>query len=56
MYIIFLLFIPNPTTYRGHGTYMEEEQLIASVAGIVETVNKLISVRPLKTRSVCECY
>lgn len=35
---------------RGHGTYMEEDELIASVAGIVETVNKLISVRPLKTR------
>ncbi|XP_063966503.1 exosome complex component RRP4-like [Lytechinus pictus] len=35
---------------RGHGTYMEEDELIASVAGVVETVNKLISVRPLKTR------
>ncbi|XP_071487302.1 exosome complex component RRP4-like [Diadema antillarum] len=35
---------------RGHGTYMEDEKLTASVAGIVETVNKLISVRPLKTR------
>ena len=36
---------------RGHGTYVEkindEERLIASVAGIVERVNKLISVHPV---------
>jgi exosome complex component RRP4 len=36
---------------RGHGTYIEEPeeggepQLIACVAGVVERVNKLISVR-----------
>lgn len=35
---------------RGHGTYDTEQGLNASVAGIVERVNKLISVRPLKTR------
>ncbi|XP_059151804.1 exosome complex component RRP4-like isoform X2 [Physella acuta] len=35
---------------RGHGTYMDEDCLHASVAGSVERVNKLISVRPLKTR------
>ena len=35
---------------RGHGTYVEGEKLIASVAGIVERVNKLICVRPFKTR------
>uniref|UniRef100_A0A4W5K462 Exosome component 2 n=1 Tax=Hucho hucho TaxID=62062 RepID=A0A4W5K462_9TELE len=35
---------------RGHGTYMDEEKLTASVAGEVERVNKLICVRPLKTR------
>ncbi|XP_053551336.1 exosome complex component RRP4 [Bombina bombina] len=35
---------------RGHGTYMEEEKLIASVAGVVERVNKLICVRAIKTR------
>ncbi|XP_041368167.1 exosome complex component RRP4-like [Gigantopelta aegis] len=34
---------------RGHGTYMDEK-LHASVAGIVQHVNKLISVKPLKTR------
>eukprot|EP00092_Neocalanus_flemingeri_P013462 GFUD01014518.1.p1 GENE.GFUD01014518.1~~GFUD01014518.1.p1 ORF type:complete len:293 (+),score=82.28 GFUD01014518.1:52-930(+) len=35
---------------RGHGTYMAEDVLFASVAGVVERVNKLISVTPLKTR------
>nr|XP_033816379.1 exosome complex component RRP4 [Geotrypetes seraphini] len=35
---------------RGHGTYMEDEKLLASVAGIVERVNKLVCVRALKTR------
>ncbi|XP_077334279.1 exosome complex component RRP4 isoform X1 [Lithobates pipiens] len=35
---------------RGHGTYMEEDKLLASVAGVVEKVNKLICVRPPRTR------
>eukprot|EP00069_Balaena_mysticetus_P003536 bmy_16869T0 len=35
---------------RGHGTYMGEEKLIASVAGSVERVNKLVCVKALKTR------
>jgi len=37
---------------RGHGTYMsqDEEVLCASVAGLVDRVNKLISVTPTKTR------
>jgi len=35
---------------RGHGTYMDQEVLFASVAGVVERVNKLISVTPVKTR------
>ncbi|ELT97658.1 hypothetical protein CAPTEDRAFT_115301 [Capitella teleta] len=35
---------------RGHGTYMEDDKLHASVAGVVERVNKLICVRPIKTR------
>ncbi|XP_009475348.1 PREDICTED: exosome complex component RRP4 [Nipponia nippon] len=34
----------------GHGTYVEEEKLIASVAGAVERVNKLVCVKALKTR------
>ena len=38
---------------RGHGTYQTEEgSLIASVAGVVQRVNKLICVRPLQSRCV----
>lgn len=36
--------------FRGHGTYVDGDKLIASVAGIVDRVNKLICVRPFKTR------
>jgi len=35
---------------RGHGTYIENDEMIASVAGIVERVNKLVTVRALRTR------
>ncbi|KAG0301902.1 exosome non-catalytic core subunit rrp4 [Dissophora globulifera] len=35
---------------RGHGTYIEQEKVLSSVAGVVDRVNKLISVRPLHTR------
>jgi len=35
---------------RGHGTYMKNGSLHASVAGAVHRVNKLISVTPLKTK------
>ncbi|XP_010209507.1 PREDICTED: exosome complex component RRP4 [Tinamus guttatus] len=35
---------------RGHGTYVEDEKLVASVAGVVERVNKLVYVKALKTR------
>ncbi|XP_050293902.1 exosome complex component RRP4 [Anthonomus grandis grandis] len=35
---------------RGHGTYEENGDLKASVAGVKEQVNKLISIRPLKSR------
>jgi len=35
---------------RGHGSYMNDDILYASVAGLVDRVNKLISVTPLKTR------
>ena len=33
---------------HGHGTYIDQDVLLASVAGIVERVNKLISVMPVK--------
>ena len=35
---------------RGHGTYANGDQLLASVAGVVERVNKLVIVRPLRSR------
>ncbi|KAJ3536252.1 hypothetical protein NM688_g6864 [Phlebia brevispora] len=35
---------------RGHGTYVENDEVIASVAGTIERVNKLISVRAVRTR------
>lgn len=34
---------------RGHGTYVAHGKLIASVAGVVQRVNKLVSVVPLKS-------
>ncbi|CAM9719248.1 unnamed protein product, partial [Heterosigma akashiwo] len=54
----------EPGFIRGHGTYMtdpDEDQdeegqqnLVAAVAGVVERVNKLISVRPIKSRYIGE--
>ncbi|ORY02892.1 hypothetical protein K493DRAFT_297688 [Basidiobolus meristosporus CBS 931.73] len=35
---------------RGHGTYLDEERVLSSLAGVVERVNKLISVKPLRSR------
>ncbi|GLB43384.1 putative exosome complex exonuclease RRP4 N-terminal region [Lyophyllum shimeji] len=35
---------------RGHGTYVENEEVIASVAGTMERVNKLVTVRAVRTR------
>lgn len=35
---------------RGHGTYVENDEVIASVAGVVERVNKLVTVRAMRTR------
>ncbi|XP_034048720.1 exosome complex component RRP4 [Thalassophryne amazonica] len=40
----------NTGFMRGHGTYVDDEKLTASVAGEVQRVDKLICVRPLKTR------
>ncbi|KAL1915365.1 uncharacterized protein VTP21DRAFT_6823 [Calcarisporiella thermophila] len=45
----------DPQYMRGHGTYVEaasDEKLTitSAVAGVVERVNKLVSVRPLRTR------
>ncbi|CAH0382133.1 unnamed protein product [Bemisia tabaci] len=35
---------------RGHGTYGEDDSIKASVAGIVDRVNKLVVIKPLKSR------
>lgn len=35
---------------RGHGTQVLDGQLVATECGLVERVNKLISVRPLRQR------
>ncbi|RDD43472.1 Exosome complex component RRP4 [Trichoplax sp. H2] len=35
---------------RGHGTYLQDNKLKASVAGFVEKVGKLICVKPVKSR------
>ncbi|XP_063972257.1 uncharacterized protein LOC135160041 [Diachasmimorpha longicaudata] len=44
--------VSDQTDYlRGHGTYVDDDGCLrASVAGVLEKVNKLISIRPLKTR------
>ncbi|CAK1599546.1 unnamed protein product [Parnassius mnemosyne] len=39
---------------RGHGTYTEDDCLKSSVAGVMQKVNKLICIRPLKSRYVGE--
>uniref|UniRef100_M4BJH4 Uncharacterized protein n=1 Tax=Hyaloperonospora arabidopsidis (strain Emoy2) TaxID=559515 RepID=M4BJH4_HYAAE len=40
---------------RGHGTYLSaSNELVASVAGVVEKVNQLITVRPLVSRYIGE--
>ncbi|KAK1924455.1 putative exosome complex exonuclease rrp4 [Papiliotrema laurentii] len=35
---------------RGHGTYVESDQIVSSVSGTIQRVNKLISVKPVKSR------
>lgn len=42
----------NLESIRGHGTYVDTDEVIASVAGTVERVNKLVTVRPVHTRQV----
>lgn len=48
------MLIETRIFHRGHGTYGEDDNIKASVAGIMEQVNKLISIRPLKSRYVGE--
>lgn len=37
---------------RGHGTNVQNNQLCASVAGVVQRINRLVSVHQYKARSV----
>ncbi|XP_047514399.1 exosome complex component RRP4 isoform X1 [Pieris napi] len=39
---------------RGHGTYLEDNNIKSSVAGVMQKVNKLICIHPLKSRYVGE--
>ncbi|KAJ2317918.1 Exosome complex component rrp4 [Coemansia sp. RSA 2611] len=40
----------DPAFMRGHGTFAEHGTIYSSVAGVVERINKLVSVRSLKQR------
>ncbi|RKP26515.1 hypothetical protein SYNPS1DRAFT_32716 [Syncephalis pseudoplumigaleata] len=40
----------DTSVMRGHGTYQEDKAIVSAVAGVVEQVNKLITVRPLRAR------
>ncbi|PWN47812.1 hypothetical protein IE53DRAFT_375907 [Violaceomyces palustris] len=42
----------SQTFMRGHGSYLDQEtsSILSSVCGTVERVNKLVSVRPVRTR------
>ncbi|KAJ1976060.1 Exosome complex component rrp4 [Dimargaris cristalligena] len=40
----------NTAFMRGHGTYVEEGVVISALAGVVERINKLVTVRALKAR------
>lgn len=54
----FYTLLPPPAFYfpfpiffsSGHGTFWEDGKLVASVAGVVERINKVISVRPARSR------
>ncbi|KAL5492491.1 RRP4_2 [Sanghuangporus weigelae] len=41
---------------RGHGTYVDGDEVIASVTGTIERVNKLVTVRALRSRQVKDCF
>ncbi|KAL4517171.1 hypothetical protein Ndes2437B_g06779 [Nannochloris sp. 'desiccata'] len=44
----------DENTLRGHGTQVVEDRLQATVCGVVDRVNKLVTVRPLHRRYVAE--
>lgn len=54
IYIICYLCIINQLIYftinRGHGTYVSAGSLKATVAGVEQNINKLVTVSPLRCR------
>jgi exosome complex component RRP4 len=44
------VLVVEPGFLRGHGTFLRGEKLVASVCGVIERTNKLVTVRPLKSR------
>ena len=50
--VYFVWLCVNVSSIRGHGTYVEGETIKAAVAGVVERVNKLICVRPVRSRYI----
>lgn len=42
----------NTTLNRGHGTALVDGRLTATVCGVVQRINKLIYVQPVKSRWV----
>lgn len=40
----------NLSPFRGHGTYLKGDKLYSSVAGVLDRVNKLVSVKALRCR------
>lgn len=40
--------------FRGHGTYVEDNDIKSSVVGVVKQINKLISVIPMRSKYVGE--
>ncbi|KNE71287.1 hypothetical protein AMAG_20327 [Allomyces macrogynus ATCC 38327] len=43
--------MPDPKVHRGHGAYNDgDHTLVSSLGGVVDQINKLITVRPLRTR------
>lgn len=45
---------PDAGFLKGHGTQVVKGQLVATICGVMERINKLVSVRPLKSRYAAE--
>ncbi|KZS94612.1 hypothetical protein SISNIDRAFT_410013 [Sistotremastrum niveocremeum HHB9708] len=47
--------ISSQAFMRGHGTYLEKDQVVSSVAGTIERVNRLVSVKAIRARKGIFC-